>query len=108
MRTQLKLPFTVLSDTRLDAARKFGLIGHEKPGEPTPATLVLDSRSGVRLSTLNQWDKSLVARDVLDYTRALKQSDTPATIPEPQVEKPQPGFLFAKALWNIATGLIVR
>lgn len=43
LRTGLKLPFTVLSDSKLEAARAFGLIGHEKPGQPTPATIVLDS-----------------------------------------------------------------
>jgi peroxiredoxin len=38
MRTGLKLPFTVLSDTHYLAAQTFGLMGHEKPGMPTPAT----------------------------------------------------------------------
>src|SRR5882672_2985934 len=54
LRTTLKLPFTVLSDSKLEAAKNFGLIGHEKPGEPTPATLVLDSNMKVRLSAFNQ------------------------------------------------------
>jgi peroxiredoxin len=53
MRTGLKLPFPVLSDTDFSAARVFGLMDHKKPGMPTPATLVLDSAGTVRLSTLN-------------------------------------------------------
>jgi peroxiredoxin len=115
MRTGLKLPFTVLSDTHYVAAQTFGLMGHEKPGMPTPATLVLDAQRSVRLSTLNQAQKCLFARDVLDYTRALKQLDISSTvsgpaasIPIPQVGPPRPGFLFARALANMAVGLISR
>jgi peroxiredoxin len=54
LRKQLKLPFTVLSDSKLEVARSFGLIGHERPGEPTPATSILDGSHGVILSTLNE------------------------------------------------------
>jgi peroxiredoxin len=94
MRTGLKLPFTVLSDTNFDAARTFGLMDHEKPGMPTPATLVLDSHGGVRLSTLNQAQKCLFARDTLEYARTLKQVDsgTTATMPVPQIGSPKPGI----------------
>ena len=110
MRTGLKLPFTVLSDTNLTAARSFGLMDHEKPGMPTPATLVLDRSGCVRLSTLNQAEKCLLARDTLEYARALNQagSDTVATRPIPQVASPKPGILFARALANMAAGLISR
>jgi peroxiredoxin len=115
MRTGLKLPFTVLSDTHYVAAHTFGLMGHEKPGMPTPATLVLDAQRSVRLSTLNQAEKSLFAPDVLDYARALKQLDTNgavsgaiASIPIPEVRKPKAGVLWGRALANMAIGLISR
>ncbi len=109
LRKQLKLPFSVLSDSKLEVARNFGLIGHEKAGEPTPATLVLDSHQSVRLSTLNQREKCLVARDMLDYTRALKNESAPSAIPAPEVDKPKPGgFLFARGLMNMAIGLVIR
>jgi peroxiredoxin len=108
LRTGLKLPFTVLSDSKLEAAKNLGLIGHEKPGEPTPATLVLDGHRGVRLSTLNQREKCLFARDTLEYARALKQESVPHSIPAPRVETPKPGFLVAKALVNMAAGLVIR
>lgn len=115
MRTGLKLPFTVLSDTHFVAAQSFGLIGHEKPGMPTAATLVLDVQRSVRLSTLNQMEKCLFAPDVLDYARALKQLKTNsavsgaiASIPIPEVEKPKAGVLWGSALANMAFGLISR
>jgi peroxiredoxin len=108
LRTGLRLPFTVLSDSKLQAAGHFGLIGREKPGEPTAATLVLDSERRVRLSTLNQGEKCLFARDTLEYVRALRQESARRSIPVPKVESPKPGFLFAKALLNMATGLVIR
>ncbi len=110
MRTGLKLPFAVLSDANFDAARVFGLMDHEKPGMPTPATLVLDSQGGVLLSTLNQAAKSLFAGDILEYTRTLKQADPAmaAQIPAPQLATPKPGVLFARAIANMAAGLFSR
>jgi len=107
MRTGLKLPFAVLSDTRLEAAKHLGLMGHEKPGEPTPATLVLD-RQGVKLSTLNQHEKSLLAQDVLDYVRVSMRTVAAASVPIPRVAKPRPGILFAQALMNMVAGLVIR
>ena len=108
LRTGLKLPFTVLSDSKLEAAKNFGLIGHEKPGEPTPATLVLDSNRKVRLFALNQAGKCVFARDTLEYARALKQGVSAASMQAPQTEKPKPGWLFARALVNMASGLVSR
>lgn len=108
LRTGLKLPFTVLSDSKLEVAKSFGLIGHEKPGAPTPATLVLDTQRGVRLSSLNQAQKCLLARDTLEYARALKQEGLTASIPAPRLETPKPGWLFARALANMAAGLVSR
>jgi len=107
MRTGLKLPFAVLSDTRLEVAKHLGLMGHEKPGEPTPATLVLD-RQGVKLSTLNQREKSLLAQDVLDYVRVSMRTVPAAPVQTLQVAKPRPGFLFAQALMNMVAGLVIR
>jgi peroxiredoxin len=114
MRMGLKLPFAVLSDANFHAAQAFGLMGHEKPGIPAPATLVLDSRSGVRLSTLNQGGNCLFAGDILEYTRALKtdaggaDSASSASIAVPQLAAPKPGILFARALANMAVGLVSR
>lgn len=107
MRTGLKLPFTVLSDANLRAAQALGLMGHEQPGKPTPATLVLDSR-GVRLRTFNQAQKCLFANDTLEYARNFKQASAPESIPVPQVAAPKPGSLFVRALANAAAGLISR
>ena len=107
MRTGLKLPFTVLSDANFKAAQAFGLMGHEKPGQPTPATLVLDSQ-GVRLRTFNEAQKCLFANDTLEYARVFKQTSTPVSIPVPQVAAPKPGALFVRALANAAAGLISR
>ena len=107
LRTGLKLPFTVLSDSKLQVAKNLGLMDHEKPGAPTPATLVFD-RQGVKLSTLNQREKSLLARDVLQYLRATSLGNATEAIPPPQVAKPQPGILFARALANLAVRLVNR
>lgn len=107
MRTGLKLPFTVLSDANLKAAQALGLMGHEKPGMPTPATLVVDSR-GVRLRTFNQAQKCLFARDILEYARIFKQAGDPTSIPIPQLAAPKPGSLFVRALANATAGLISR
>jgi len=108
MRKQLRLPFAVLSDSKLEVARTYGLIGHEKPGKPTPATLILDAQQGVLLSTLNDWTKCVVARDTLAYMRARKQRTGPTELPGPLVNLPKPGFLFVKALMNMALGLVIR
>jgi peroxiredoxin len=109
MRTGLKLPFTVLTDVRLEAARKFGLMDHEKPGAPTPATLLLDSAGQVRMTSMNQLENCLLARDALECGRTLKQSAAaPAAIPPPAVGRPQPGWLFARAIANMAVGLVSR
>ena len=107
LRTGLKLPFTVLSDSKLQVAKNLGLMDPEKPRAPTPATLVLD-RKGVKLSTLNQREKSLLARDVLQYLRATSLGNATEAIPPPQVAKHQPGILFARALANLAAGLVKR
>ena len=87
----------MLSDTNYDAARSLGLMDHEKPGMPTPATLVLDSQGGVLLSTLNQGGNCLFAGDILEYARNLKRADpaAAATIPAPQLAWPTPGTLRA-------------
>jgi thioredoxin-dependent peroxiredoxin len=90
LRTGLKLPFTVLSDVKLEAATGFGLIGHNQPGMPNPATLMLDNQRKVRLSTLNEGTKCLLARDVLEYARTLEKGSA-AALPAPQVEQPKPG-----------------
>ena len=108
LRTGLKLPFTVLSDLHLEAARNLGLLDREKPGTPTPATLVLDNGGRVKLSTLDQGHKSLLARDTLEYVVALKKGSAEHSTPVPKVESPKPGFLFAKALANRAAGLLIR
>ena len=109
LRKQLGLPFAILSDSKLEAARDLGLMDHEKRGEPTPATLILDRRNGVIMSTLNDWTKSVVARDALAYVRALKQGENDSTsIPALQVERPKPGFLIVRGLLNMAAGLVIR
>jgi len=107
LRNGLKLPFTVLSDSKFEAAKNFGLIGPQKTGAPTPATLVLDSHRIVRLSTLNQGGKCLFARDTLEFARALEQGGaTTAAMPAPRL--PKPGWLFARAFANMAAGLVNR
>ena len=108
LRKQLNLPFTVLSDAKFAVAQTFGLMGHEKPGEPTPATLVLDGHRGIMLSTLNQLEKCLLARDMLDYTRALKQEAVPDAVAPPQVDTPKAGFMLFRGLMNMAAGLVIR
>jgi peroxiredoxin len=108
MRQQLKLPFAVLSDANLATAHTFGLMGHEKPGEPTPATLVLDARKGVMLSSLNDWAKCVVASDALAYIRAHNGEGDANPIPAPPVAAPKPGVLFLRGLMNMAAGLVVR
>ena len=107
LRSQLKLPFAILSDKNREAATSFGLMGHEKPGEPTPATVVVDTQRRVRLSTLNKWEKCLVARDTLEFARALKQGAVDS-IRLPRVESPRPGFLFARGVANMLAGLVIR
>ena len=105
LRTSLKLPFTVLSDARFEAAKSFGLMDHDRPGLPTPATLVLDGQRRVLLSTLNEGTKSLLARDMLEYGRTLRQGS--ATLPAmPHVDRPKPGRLFLRGFANLALGLI--
>lgn len=106
MRAGLRLPFTVLSDSNLEVAKTLGLIGHERPGKPTAATFVLDSQQRMRLSTLNQREKCLFARDVLEYARGLKEPQR--SIPVPKLEPTKPGFLFVRALMYMATGLVNR
>jgi len=44
---------------------------HEKPGMPTPATLILDSAGTVQLSTLNQWTRSVFARAFANMAAGL-------------------------------------
>ena len=86
----------------------------ERYGGPTPATFMLDAQRRVRLSTLNQVklghppkDLSLLARDVLQFGRAIKQDSAPAT-PPPSVEEVKPGILFIRALANMALGFVGR
>jgi peroxiredoxin len=107
MRTSLKLPFTVLSDANRDAARALGLLGREADAKnPTPATLVLDNQRRVRLSALNSAEKCLLARDTLEYARALKQESPSASMPTPQLEAPKPGILFLRAIANMAASFM--
>ncbi len=109
LRKQLGLPFAILSDSKLEVARKFDLMDHEKPGEPTPATLILDGRRGVIMANLNFWPKCGGARDALEFVRALKRGNDSTSIPALEVDRPKPGgFLFARGLLNMAAGLIIR
>jgi peroxiredoxin len=112
LRKGLRLPFAVLSDAKFAAGTILGLKMDERYGGPTPATFMLDSQRRVRLSTLNQVksghpprDLSLLARDVLQFGRAIKQDSTPAT-PPPAVEEVKPGLLFVRALANMALALV--
>jgi peroxiredoxin len=107
LRTTLKLPFTVLSDSRFEAARTFGLMVDENAKLPNPATLMLDGQRRVRLTTLDQGARSLVARDVLEYATKLDRSESPAPLPL-RLEQPKPGWLFARAFANMALGFISR
>jgi alkyl hydroperoxide reductase subunit AhpC len=110
LRTTLKLPFIVLSDAKLEVARKFGLIDRERPGLPTPATVMLDSQGQILLSSLNQGPratKCLFARDMLDYARANEIDDRPA-IRAREPEQPKPGWLFFRGFANLAIGLLTR
>jgi peroxiredoxin len=107
LRTTLKLPFTVLSDARLEAAKSFGLLGDEPSSGLTPATIMLDSNRRVMLSTRNEGTRSLLARDMLDYARSAKPG-TSSAMPPPQVQQPKPGWLFARGLANFAAGLVSR
>lgn len=106
MRTSLKLPFTVLSDANRDAASALGLLGREADAKtPTPATLVLDNQRRVRLSALNSGEKCLLARDTLEFTRALKSGQQPAAAPP--VQAPKPGKLFVRAIVNIVASRLL-
>ncbi len=105
LRKGLKLPFSVLSDAKFEAARALGLMDHEKTGLPTPATLILDDQRRILLSSLNDWARSLAARDVLEYGRSVRQGDL--TVPRPsELEKPKPGRFFLRGLANMALGVI--
>ena len=105
LRKGLKLPFTVLSDAKHEAARHFGLIDREKPGQPTAATLVLDTGSRVRLSSLNDWARSLAPRDAFEFARAIKLGEAPAEAPS-ELELPKPRTLFLRGFANMALGLV--
>lgn len=107
LRTTLKLPFTVLSDARFEAAKSFGLLGHDRSGGPTPATIMLDRHRRVMLSTRNEGTKSLLARDVFEYARTAKPG-TASAMPPPQVQQHKPRWLFARGLANLAVGLVSR
>jgi peroxiredoxin len=108
LRMGLKLPFAVLSDARFEAAKSLGLMDRERVGLPTPATLVLDHQRRVVLSSLNEGTRSLIARDVLEYGRTLKQGNAAAPPPPPQLGRPKPGRLFLRGFANMALGLISR
>lgn len=104
LRTGLGLPFTVLSDAKFEAAKRFGLMDHEHPGVPTPATLMLDSQQSVWLSTLNEGVKSLFAGDVLKYAHTLKAG---GDLPTPTVASPRPAAAqFVRAMANMAVGAV--
>lgn len=115
LRKGLRLPFTVLSDAKLEASRALGLVMDERFGGPTPATLMLDASRRVELSTLNQVktghpprDLSLLARDVLDFGRAIKQGSGASSPQPPLVEEMKPGLLWIRALTNLALGIVGR
>jgi len=115
LRKGLRLPFTVLSDAKLEASTALGLVMDERYGGPTPATLMLDAARRVELSTLNQVktghpprDLSLLARDVLDFGRAIKQGSGASSPQPPSVEEVKPGLLWIRALTNMALGFVGR
>ena len=109
MRKQLKLPFPLLSDAKLELARSFNLLGHEKPDAPTPATIIVDSHRGVLLSSFNNWAKCVVARDALSFMRARKDvAVVEAAPPPPPLGLPKPGFFFLRGLMNLVAGVVVR
>jgi peroxiredoxin len=105
LRTSLKLPFTVLSDARFEAAKSFGLMGNDGSGLPTPATFLLDNQRRVVLSTRNDGTKSVLARDILEYGRTLSRGNAIPDAPL-RIERPKPGGLFLRAVANLAVGLI--
>lgn len=107
LRTTLKLPFTVLSDAKFEAAKSFGLLGQEPSDPPSPATIMIDRQRRVMLSTRNEGTRSLLARDMLDYARTA-QPGTASAIPPPQLQSHRPGWLFARGLANLAVGLVSR
>lgn len=105
----------MLSDAKLEASTALGLVMDERYGGPTPATLMLDAARRVELSTLNQVktghpprDLSLLARDVLDFGRAIKQGSGASSPQPPSVEEVKPGLLWIRALTNMALGFVGR
>ena len=54
LRTTLRLPFTVLSDARFQAARHFGLLTNGQSGPPTPGTVVVNRDGQIVFSSLNE------------------------------------------------------
>jgi peroxiredoxin len=107
-RSGLKLPFPVLSDVNWDAARGLGLEVEKGYNNPTPATFIIDQQRRIRFVALDRSRKSLFARQLLEYARALNR-ESPSPLPPPQVEAAvKPGLLFFRSFMNMALAFVSR
>lgn len=98
LRSDLQLPFPILSDRSRKVITEWGLLNaREKGGIAIPATILIDRGGVIRLREQEDMMIRIPPARMLEYVRAL--AGAPATAP-PKARGVSPGLLFIRAIAN--------
>src|SRR5437879_6402406 len=98
MKRDLRLPFTILSDSRREVITKFGLLNaREKGGIAIPATIVIDRSMKVLFASGNEVHSRVQAADALAWVRSFAAGNEGKP---PRARILMPGAMFLRAMVN--------
>ena len=107
LRREMKLPFSILCDTRREAVNAFGLLnGREMGGIAYAAVFVIGPGRMVRFRALEDTHVRVDTRDVVALVRALNEGREGAPLRPRRI---RPGAMFLRAAMNaLRRGFISR
>jgi peroxiredoxin len=97
MRSDLGIPFPLLSDSSRATITQWGVLNSgEKGGIAKPATFLIDRERIVRMAKVEDMMLRIEPREMLDFIRAGKAS----TASTPRARGVNPAFTFLRAMAN--------
>ena len=98
VRSDLQLPFAILSDRSRKVITEWGLLNtREKGGIAIPATILIDRGGIIRMREQENTMSRIAPAKMLEYVRALANSPRTAT---PKARAVSPGVMFLRAIAN--------
>lgn len=97
LRSDLKIPFPLMSDTTREAITEWGLLNEREGAIAIPATFLLDSRRVVRFREVEETIRRVAPKEMLEFVRAVGAGDSHKA---PSKRSVNPGVMFLRAVVN--------